>query len=133
MADPPHLILSSMKRNQTNQLIHDEKEFTLSILPANVDPFVVANFGFQSGRDVEKWPNVEYEMKDGLPVLASAVSCVRCRVIDLKELETHTMFITEVVDGWMGKSEASPLIYGDFLRDMKDDALAAFKKFKEGQ
>ena len=130
-AETPNLILSSMKRNYTNELIHTEREFTLSVLPGNVDPFVVANFGFQSARTVDKWANVSHEIKDGLPVLTDTAACIRCKVIDLREFETHTMFITDVVDAWPGGNDSLPLVYENYQRDMKDLAFAAFTAFKE--
>jgi flavin reductase (DIM6/NTAB) family NADH-FMN oxidoreductase RutF len=127
--EPPMIILSSMKRNLTNERIHAEGSFTLSVLPGDVDPFVVANFGFQSARDVDKWANVPHTMKDGLPVLDGAAAYLRCKVVDLREFDTHTMFITETADAWIGLAESAPLVYADYLRDMKDAAFAAFQKF----
>ena len=60
--DKPVIMLSSLKKNQTNTLIKKSGEFTLSILAATVDPFVVANFGFQSGCDADKCANVAHSV-----------------------------------------------------------------------
>ncbi|MDR0644454.1 MAG: flavin reductase [Treponema sp.] len=127
----PALILSSMKNNLTNALIKNTGEFTLSVLPVNVDPFVVANFGFQSARDVDKWANVPYSLTDGLPVLDCAIASIRCKVLESKEFETHTLFICEITDAQNGKTDAKPLLYADYQLNMKASASEAFKKFKE--
>ena len=128
--NPPSLIFSSMKGSYTNERIKAEGEFTLSVLAENVAPFVVANFGFQSARTADKWPNVAHDFKDGLPVLKDAAAWARCRVTEVKELSTHSLFICQVTDVWNGAAEAKPLIYGDYQKTMKFAALEAFKAFK---
>ena len=125
----PEVILCSIHANQTNAAIKQAGEFTISVLATDVDPFIIGNFGFQSGRDADKWANVPHKISDGLPVLEKAVSYLRCKVTDSKELSTHTAFFCEVVDGWLGEGE--PLIYGNYQKDMKAKTMEAFKAFKE--
>lgn len=115
---PPLLMLGSMRNNLTNQLIRKTGELTISVLRADADPFLIANFGFQSARKVEKWENVEYAVKDGLPVLLDAASYLRCRVLEAKDLSTHTVYTCEVTDAWNGDGE--PLLYSDYQKHMKD-------------
>lgn len=124
---PPLLLLGSMKNTLTNQLIRETGEFTISVLCADVDPFLIANFGFQSARKVEKWENVEYAVKDGLPVLLDAASYLRCRVLEAKDLSTHTVYTCEVTDAWNGDGE--PLLYNDYQKHMKDATRKAFQDF----
>ena len=126
--EPPTLILCSIKGNRTNELIKDEGTFSISVLPSNVDPFLVANFGFQSSRNADKWANAPHSVVDGLPQLDGAASYVRCRVKDSVELATHTAFFCEVTDAVNG--EGDPLVFGDYQKNMKKSAYAAFEKFK---
>ncbi len=125
----PTVILCSIQQNQTNAAIKQTGEFTVSVLAKDVDPFVIGNFGFQSGRDVDKWANVPHRIVDGLPVLDKAVAYLRCKVTDLKELSTHTALFCEVTDAWNGAGE--PLVYGDYQKSMKAQTLEAFKAYKE--
>lgn len=125
----PTVILCSIKTNQTNAAIKQTQEFMVSILGNDTDPFVIGNFGFQSGRNVDKWANVPFELVDGLPVLSKAVAYLRCKVTDFKELSTHTVFFCEVIDALKGEGE--PLIYGSYQKDMKPRTLEAFKKYKQ--
>ena len=127
----PVIILGSMNNSNTNKLIKASGEFTLSILPENINPFIIANFGFQSSRDVDKWANVAHTMKNGLPVLDGAVAYLRCKVVELKELATHTAFFCETADAWHGTNQAKPLIYDDYKRSMKAAAVKAFKAYKD--
>lgn len=124
---PPLLMLGSMRNTLTNTLIRENGEFTISVLRADADPFLIANFGFQSARKTEKWANVEYAVKDGLPVLLDAASYVRCRVLEEKGLSTHTVYTCEVTDAWNGDGE--PLLYGDYQKHMKDATRKAFQDF----
>jgi flavin reductase (DIM6/NTAB) family NADH-FMN oxidoreductase RutF/rubredoxin len=128
-APVPTVILCSIQKNQTNAAIKQTGEFTISVLGTDVDPFIIGNFGFQSGRDADKWANVPHQIKDGLPVLAKAVAYLRCRVTEGKELSTHTAFFCEVTDAWLGEGE--PLIYGNYQKEMKSRTAEAFKAFKE--
>ena len=100
--EPPTLVVSSNKSTRTNECIAKTKEFSLSVLSETTDPFVIANFGFQSCRAAEKWNKVSHRFLNGLPVLNNAAAYLHCRVTDVKELSTHTLFfcdITEAVDG----------------------------------
>jgi flavin reductase (DIM6/NTAB) family NADH-FMN oxidoreductase RutF len=133
VGEQPIIAVGSMKNNYTNERIKEEKEFTLSVLAGDVDPFVIANFGFRSARTADKWVNVPHTVKDGLPILDGAVAYLRLRLNELKELATHTLFLCEVADAWNGENMSRPLIYGDYQRDMKEATMAAFQKFKAAQ
>jgi flavin reductase (DIM6/NTAB) family NADH-FMN oxidoreductase RutF len=130
MAEQPNVVLASMLKNYSNEMIHKYGEVTLSVLGADFDPFVIGNFGFQSGRDVDKWANVPHTCVDGLPVLDGAIAHLRLKVLNNTELATHTLFLTETTNAWPGKSSAGPLIYADYLQNHKDVVMEAFKKFQ---
>jgi flavin reductase (DIM6/NTAB) family NADH-FMN oxidoreductase RutF len=130
--EPPILIISCLKNNLTNELLKAEKEFTLSVLPENVEPFVIANFGLQSARTANKWQNVPHTIKEGLPVLRSAAAYLRCQVTENKKLLEHTVFFCSVLDAWPG-SPAKPLIYADYRQNLQPAAREAWRKFQEEQ
>ena len=129
---PAGLVLSSMRANRTNEVIRETGVFTLSVLPKNVAPFYIANFGFQSSRKVDKWANCPAEESEGLPVLRDCAAYLRCRVEQSIELTTHTLFLATVEDAWLGSGE--PLIYGDYQNRMKTETMQAFQRYKnEGE
>lgn len=125
----PTVILCSIQKNLTYEALKQNGEFTISVLSADVDPFIIGNFGFQSCRNIDKWANVPHKIMDELPVLEKAAAYLRCKVTDSKELSTHTAFFCEVIDAWQGEGE--PLIYGDYQKNMKSKTMEAFKAFKE--
>jgi flavin reductase (DIM6/NTAB) family NADH-FMN oxidoreductase RutF len=131
--DPCRLALGSMNKNYTTESIRQSGEFTVSVLGQDVDPFVIANFGFQSARDqsVHKWDNVKHEVKDGLPVLDGALSYMRLGVEQVIVYDTHTLFIAQVKDAWLGASESVPLLYASYLSTFKDEVFAAFADWKK--
>jgi len=126
---PPHIIFCSMNRNYTTELINKTGEFTVSILTQDVNPFIIANFGFQSGRDVDKWANTEHTVKDGLPVLKDAAGFIRCRLEDVKMMATHNVFTAVVENSWIGGGE--PLLYGDYHKVLKGSVADAYKVYRE--
>jgi flavin reductase (DIM6/NTAB) family NADH-FMN oxidoreductase RutF len=124
---PPTAILCSMQRSLTNALIKENREFTLSILPAGVDPFIIANFGFQSARTADKWANVETEWHNGLPALCCACAGLYLRMTDIREQGSHSVFFCDIIDAWTG--EGTPLLYADYQRDLKPKTMTAFQAF----
>jgi len=126
---PATAVLCSMRRSLTNALIKEHRAFTVSVLPAGVDPLVIASFGFQSARDADKWAPVEHAMRGGLPVLACACAGLSLRMTDLRELSTHTLFFCDIEDAWAG--EGDPLLYAEYQRSFKPAAMSAFQKIKQ--
>jgi|AGTN01.1.fsa_nt_gi Conserved protein/domain typically associated with flavoprotein oxygenases, DIM6/NTAB family len=127
---PLTVILSSMKGNYTNQAIRESGEFSISVLTRDVKPFYIANFGFQSARNGrEKWAAVPHSFLGGLPVLEGSAAHLVCKVKDLKEFESHTAFIADVVEAEKGTGE--PLVYADYLGgNLKKQAFEAFEEYR---
>jgi flavin reductase (DIM6/NTAB) family NADH-FMN oxidoreductase RutF len=133
--DPPRIAFGSMNKNFTTESIRQSGEFTMSVLGQEIDPFVIANFGFQSARDpqIKKWDNVKHTISDGLPVLDDAISYIRLCVEEITVYDTHTLFIATVKDAWLGESEAAPLLYAEYLSGRKDEVFAAFETYKRNK
>lgn len=130
-AFPVTVILCSQHQTLTNACIKAEGEFSVSVLREDVDPFVVANFGFQSSRHIQKWDQVDYRLQKGLPVLREAAAWYVCKVQFTHELSTHTLFHCEVQEAEQG--EGVPLSYGHYRACMKNATVAAFQAFKKAQ
>lgn len=128
-AFPPTVILCSQKHTRTNECLHAAGEFSVSVLREDVDPLTVAVFGFQSTRNIQKWPHVPHVIRGGLPVLADVAAWYVCKVIHTYEMGTHTLFHCEVLDAEMG--EGTPLTYGHYRAQMRHATAAAFQEFKK--
>jgi len=84
--------------NYTNQCIKSAKKFAISILGVDVSDNIIPVFGFQSGRDIDKFKNVSVKEVEGLDVIKEATGYIICEVINQMETETHTIFLGKMTD-----------------------------------
>lgn len=98
-SSPATIAISINHDNYTNRCIDAEKKFAISILAKSSDPEIIGTFGFQSGKDVNKFDHIPYTTESGLPVLTDSCGYIICDVINTLETDTHTIFLGEVIDG----------------------------------
>ena len=128
---PPASYLCSQKQTRTNACIQATGEFSVSVLREDVDPLVIAMFGFQSTRQIQKWPHVPHVLQRGLPVLQRVAAWYVCKVAFAHELATHTLFHCELLEAEQG--EGIPLTYGHYRAHLRQSTAAAFQAFKKAQ
>lgn len=104
-SSPVTVAVSMNHDNYTNSCIEASGKFAISILSEDSDPGLIGNFGFQSGKDINKFDTVSYETIGDLPVITDACGYITCKVIDKMETSTHTVFLGEVVEGDILKNE----------------------------
>ncbi len=99
-SDPPKIAVCINKQNLTNQFIRESGVFTVSILSKEAPMKFIGNFGFKSGRDVDKFAEVSYKIGvTGPPILLeNSVGYLEAEVLDSLDVGTHTLFIGGVVD-----------------------------------
>ena len=124
--------VSCVNTSYTRECIDKTGEFSISALGKNVDPFVVANFGFQTSRVVNKWDNVEYYEDDGLPYLQHNIATLRGKVLSKSVFTSNTLFIAEIVDCKNGE-DFEPLTYTDYRSYFKNDVMEAMKEYRAKQ
>ena len=123
VADKPLMIaLSCRNTSFTKNCIEKNRNFSLSVLGQNVNPFVVANFGFQSSANVNKWKEVEYFTEDNLPYLKDCLAVLFCRVTNIQVFDSNTLFIAEVIE-CRNISEGEPMTYFDYRTSFKEKVL----------
>ncbi len=127
---PNIIILSCMNNSYTKQTIEQSGVFSLSVLSQKTEPQVIANFGFQSSRDVNKWDNVVKEIKDDLPYLQTAMAKIRARVVKKEVFPNNTLFIAEVEDAFEYKKGEEPLTYYDYRNGFKEKVIMAYQSTK---
>ena len=88
---PLAVAVSCMKTGYTQSCIRRTNAFSLSVLGQHVDPFVIGNFGYQSGRTVDKWAAVPFVVKDDLPFYREAVGFLTCHVVAMHEFDSHVV------------------------------------------
>lgn len=118
------------KSNYTHDIILKNKEFNISILDESSQFATYKNFGFKSGRDSDKFVEVDFaRAANGIVYLTKESNgYISGKVIKMVDLGTHTMFIAEVTDGEI-LSDKSSVTYAYYYSNIKEkDNVAAGKK-----
>lgn len=121
---PPRITIGVGKKSLTHEMILETGEFVLNAIdredPSAAD--VVRRFGFQSGRDVDKFADFTYEKgENGAPILPDTKAFYECTVLPefTVDLETHTLFVASV-DRAGTKEEGEPLTYNEYRKNMRN-------------
>ena len=117
-SEPATIAVSINHDNYTNACIKKTEKFAISILTEQSDSGLIGTFGFQSGKDVNKFDGVEAVVKEGISVVADACSYLVCKVIDKMETATHTVFLGEVIAADVLKEE-EPMTYAYYHKVVK--------------
>jgi len=99
---PNRLAVAVNKRNLTHDMIQTTGHFSLSVLSEEADFSLFQRFGFQSGREADKFQGFSQTRRgaDGLLVLTEGANAwLSGRVTGQTDLGTHTLFLAEVTDG----------------------------------
>jgi len=99
-SEPPTVAVSINKNNLTHDFIKESRVFAVSVLCQDTPLTFVGRFGFESGRDTDKFEGINYKIGEtGAPiVLYNAVSYLEARVTKEMDVGTHTIFVGEVVN-----------------------------------
>jgi flavin reductase (DIM6/NTAB) family NADH-FMN oxidoreductase RutF len=100
--NPVRIMLSVNKANLTHDMILRTGRFNLNVLSEEAPFKVFQHFGFQSGRNVNKFENCEVEMRgdNGLLYLPKYInSYIGCELRHAVDLKSHTLFIAEMTEG----------------------------------
>ena len=120
-AEPNQLSISVNKANYTHDMIKKTGEFTVSIISqaANFDLF--RHFGFQSGRDVNKFENFKGCSRGNNSILyitEGTNAYISVKVTKTEDLGSHTMFIGTVTDMKVLR-ETPSVTYDYYLNNIK--------------
>ena len=118
---PLRVSVTVNKQNYTHDMIKRTGKFNVSILTTETPFEVFKHFGFQSGRDTEKFfknPN-ETRSKNGvLYVTGCTNGFISGKVTEEIDLGTHTMFIADVTES-EALSDAESLTYAYYHKHVK--------------
>jgi len=116
---PANFVISVNKQNLTHDFIKKSKVLSFAVLSKNTPLSFIGRFGFNSGRELDKFKGVNYKTgKTGAPiVLDNALAYVEAKVINEIALETNTIFVAQMVDTDILK-EGEPLTY-DYYSEIK--------------
>jgi flavin reductase (DIM6/NTAB) family NADH-FMN oxidoreductase RutF/rubredoxin len=111
-SEPPAVAVCLNKQNLTHEFVHDGHAFAASILSQDTPLSFIGTFGFKSGRDIDKFAQVNYRIGEtGAPiVLDHTLAYLEVRVTKEVDVGTHTTFIGEVVAAEQVK-QGQPMTY----------------------
>jgi flavin reductase (DIM6/NTAB) family NADH-FMN oxidoreductase RutF len=122
---PPRVVIGVGNKSLTHDMICESGQFCISVLDRDNAACgdVVRRFGFQSGRDVDKFADFDHELnKQGVPFLPEAVAIYDCTVIPEKtvDLGTHSLFVASV-DRAGTRGEGEPLTYNEYRKTLRKE------------
>lgn len=118
---PNRISITVNKMNFTHDMILRTGLFNISILSTEADFDVFKRFGFQSGRDIDKFNDCDfYDYSDNNLIYLTkyANAYISGKVINTLDLGTHTMFIADVTDARM-LSNLEPVTYAYYHKNIK--------------
>ncbi len=119
--DVKKVTISVIKKNNTCDMVMKAGKFNISILTEDAPYSVFQHFGFQSGRDVDKFADVPYDDRtaNGIRYIPTYTNAVfSCEVIEHYDLETQMLYIARVVEAKV-LSNAPSCTYGYYHAHIK--------------
>jgi flavin reductase (DIM6/NTAB) family NADH-FMN oxidoreductase RutF/rubredoxin len=124
--NPTRIVVFVNKANYSEELLRKTGVFNVSILSESAPFDIFKQFGFQSGRDVDKFAGGMYATSENglyyLPEHANAV--LSAKVVDSHDYGTHTLFVAEVTEAKKLNNEKS-VTYEYYQSNIKPKPQAA--------
>ena len=133
-SEPNQLSICVNKANYTHDMIERTGKFTVSVLCEQADFELFKHFGFQSGRDVDKFTNFTGCARgaDGLYYITEGTNAYISVTVDKTvDLGSHTMFIGEITD--MAVLSDTPSTTYEYYQNHIKPKPQAVGKTDEGQ
>ena len=118
--DPTRIAIAVINKNYTCDLIKESGVFCLTILNTTCTPQTISHFGYQSGRDVDKFGDIQPgEDENGCPYLPwQSCGYISGKVVSSTDLGSHTLFVAEVTGAEL-TGGGDPLTYAYYQENLK--------------
>jgi flavin reductase (DIM6/NTAB) family NADH-FMN oxidoreductase RutF len=127
---PNRISITVNKQDYTHGMIVRTGVFNVSMLTTETPFEVFRHFGFQSGRDVNKFAGEPTRAENGVAYVGG-VSCAYLsgRVVQSVDLGTHTLFIADVTGGEV-LSNGESVTYAYYQKNIKPKPQPAKKGWR---
>lgn len=119
--EEPFIAVAVMKSNYTNELLKKNNKFAISILSKDVNAEIIRTFGFNTGRKINKFRNIETTKVKEIDVIKDSIGYIVCEIVDTIENDTHTLFIGKTIEADIFE-EKDPMSYG-YYQEHKEELL----------
>jgi len=123
-------LISVSKQNYTNEMISKTRKFNLSVLTVEAPFELLKRFGYQSGREVNKFKDFTgfTRSKNGLIYLTNyANAFLSFDVFEAKDFDTHTIFMARLT-ACETLSDKESITYDYYQRKVKPKPQSTGKK-----
>ncbi|MDO4942753.1 MAG: flavin reductase [Lachnospiraceae bacterium] len=120
-SEPNRIAIAVNKSNYTHDMVMNTSKFTVSIISQEAEFDLFKHFGFQSGRDVDKFAGYTdcKRASNGTMIVTSGTNgYISASVVSTVDLGSHTLFIADVTDGDV-LSEVSSATYEYYQKNIK--------------
>ena len=129
-SDPVQIAIAVNKRNFTTGMIQNTKKFNISVLSENSEFEIFKRFGYQSGKDVDKFSDF-FDTKRSpngvLYITKNTNSYMSAYVKQEIDLGTHILFIAQLVEAEK-LSEIPTVTYNYYQKNIKPAPQSTNKK-----
>lgn len=108
--DPPKMTISVIKQNYTCDMVMKAGAFNVTVLTESAPYETFKHFGFQSGRDVDKFEGLKENLRteNGIRYFTENANAVySCKVIDSRDCDTQMLYIADVTEAKTLSNEPS--------------------------
>lgn len=130
--DPKRVSVAINKKNYSCELIEKTKKFTVSILSTDATFDVIKRFGFQSGRDNDKFDGFTDASRndDGILYLTNYSNAyLSCHVTEMIDCGTHLLFIADITEAGI-LSDKPSMTYEFYFENVKPKPIENEEKKK---
>ena len=129
-SNPCKIAICVNKNNHTCTMLKNTRKFNVSILDEEAEFEIFKHFGYQSGKDVDKFLNFIHTKRTANGVLyitKNTNAYLSAWVQDEIDLDTHVMFIAQLVDAEI-LSEKPTVTYDFYQKNIKPKPEATASK-----
>lgn len=129
---PNRFAIGINKLNYTHDMILKTGVFNVSVLSADVDFAVFKRFGYQSGKNIDKFEGFTATDRSANGLLYLTEDCnaiISCKVVSSHDYDTHTLFIAELTEARQLTDEPS-VTYADYYDHIKPKPQPLDKKVR---
>ncbi len=120
--EEPKIAISLNHDNYTYEVIKRERKFSISIIPEEVDPDVIKVFGFQTGKNTDKFSCFAHDSAEQLPIFSNNFcGSLACEVLEMVDCGTHDVIIAKVLCTAAGNTQ-KPMTYAYYHNVIKGRA-----------
>jgi len=124
-SSPNRVSITVNKQNYTHGMIERTGVFNVSMLTVDTPFEVFRHFGFQSGRDAEKFAGEPLRAENGVAYVGGVTNAyLSGKVVQSIDLGTHTMFLADVTGGEV-LSGGESVTYAYYQKNIKPRPASA--------